>query len=99
MAQCPGCQSEKVIRNGYIHNGKPKYACKGCGRQFVDNPQQKRITEETKALVDKLLLERVSLAGIVRVTRASARWLQDYLNRKYEAQPQQLDDPAPNKDG
>src|SRR4051812_37780006 len=99
MAQCPHCQSEKVIRNGYIHNGKAKYACKDCGRQFVDNPQQKRISAQTKALVDKLLLERVSLAGIVRVTGVSARWLQDYVNRKYEAQPQQVDIPAPKNDG
>jgi insertion element IS1 protein InsB len=99
MPQCPRCQSEKVVRNGYIHNGKPKYACKACGRQFVDNPQQKRISDQTKAVVDKLLLERVSLAGIVRVTGVSARWLQDYVNRKYEAQPQQVDIPAPKKDG
>jgi insertion element IS1 protein InsB len=61
----------------------------------VDKPQQKRITAQTKGLVDKLLLERVPLAGIVRVTGVSARWLQDYVNRKYAAQPQQVDLPTP----
>jgi transposase-like protein len=97
MPHCPRCQSEKVVRNGYIHNGTPKYACKDCGRQFVEKPKQKRISDETKAVVDKLLLERVSLAGIVRVTAVSARWLQDYVNRKYEAQPQQVAVPTPKK--
>lgn len=87
------------MRNGYIHNGTPKYACKECRRQFVEQPKQKRIADETKVLVDKLLLERVSLAGIVRVTGVSARWLQDYVNRKDEAQAQQVDILAPKKAG
>jgi insertion element IS1 protein InsB len=65
----------------------------------VANPQQKRISAETKAVVDKLLLERVSLAGIVRVTGVSARWLQDYVNRKYEAPSQQVEVPAPKNVG
>jgi insertion element IS1 protein InsB len=54
----------------------------------------KPISAETKALIDKLLLERVSLAGIVRVTGVSAQWLQDYVNEKYKAQPQVTDIPA-----
>jgi insertion element IS1 protein InsB len=99
MPKCPRCQSEKVVRNGYIHNGTPKYAGKECRRQFVEKPTQKRISDETKALVDKRLLERVSLAGIVRVSRVSARWLQDYVNRRYQAQPQQVDIPALKKAG
>lgn len=61
----------------------------------MENPQHKLISAETRALVDRLLLERVSLAGIVRVTKVSVRWLQEYVNRKYAAQPQQVDIPAP----
>lgn len=98
MPNCPRCQSEKVIRNGRIHNGTPKFACKECGRQFVEKPQKHYIAEETKALIDKLLLERLSLAGIVRVTGVSARWLQDYVNRKYGDVPQQVDVPAQKND-
>ena len=87
-----------MIRNGRIHNGKPKFACKECGRQVVEKPQQHRISDETKALIDKLLLERVSLAGIVRVTGVSARWLQDYVNGKYSTIPQQVEVPAQKND-
>ena len=36
MPICPECGSSQVIKNGHIHSGKPKYACKGCGRQFDD---------------------------------------------------------------
>ncbi len=53
--QCPSCHSEKVIKNGRIHNHTPKFACKACGRQFVENPQN-RISEDKKALIDKLYI-------------------------------------------
>jgi transposase-like protein len=78
-----------VIKNGRIHSGTPKFACKQCGRQFVAQPAQQPISAETKALVDKLRLERRSRAGIVRVTGVSVRWLQYYVNRKYQTQPRQ----------
>jgi transposase-like protein len=87
---CPNCHSTQIIKNGTIHNGKPKWKCKACGRQFVANPSQRRITEETKQLIDKLLLERISLAGIVRVRGVSARWLQSYVNAKYAAVPRSV---------
>ena len=99
MPTCPRCQSEKVIRNGTIHNGKPKWACKDCQRQFVENPAKPRISEDTKGQIDKLLLERLSLAGIVRVTGVSARWLQDYVNRKYAQTPRQVEVPVQKNDG
>ena len=69
MSSCPGCGSEKVIKNGSIHNGKPKFSCKECRRrQFVENPSNKIIPQETWNLVDKLLFEKTSAAGISRVT-------------------------------
>ena len=38
----------------------------------------------TKDLIDKLLLEKIPLAGIARVTEVSEPWLQSYINGKYE---------------
>jgi insertion element IS1 protein InsB len=99
MPNCPRCGSSHIIKNGHIHTGKPKFACKDCGRQFVENPVWKPISAETKALIDKLLLERVSLAGIVRVTGVSAQWLQDYVNAKYAMVPQVTLIPAQKNDG
>ena len=85
---CPICKSDKIVKNGSLSNGKQKYNCKKCGRQFVLNPQKQPISNETKDLIDKLLLERVSLAGILRVTGVSNRWLQSYVNDKYDNIPQ-----------
>ena len=83
---CPTCNSEKIIKNGSIHNGKQKYACKDCNRQFILEPTN-CISEEKKTLIDKLLLEKIPLAGIARVVEVSEYWLQNYVNDKYDSVP------------
>jgi transposase-like protein len=88
---CPACDSKKIIKNGSIHNGKQKYECKLCGRQFVEDPKNKVISQETWTLVDKLLLEKIPIAGISRVTGISEVWLQNYINRKYEKIPKTIE--------
>ena len=97
MPNCPNCESKDVVKNGFIHNGNQNHKCKACGRQFVEAPRQKIISEETKALIDKLLLEKIPLAGIARVCEVSETWLQNYVNRKYEAIPQQVNVSAKKK--
>ena len=59
--KCPECDSKSIKKNGHIHNGKQRYACSNCGRQFVEFPENTIIFDETKVLIDKLLLERLSL--------------------------------------
>lgn len=64
---CPRCDSNRIVKNGFIHNGNQNFLCKDCNRQFVLNPKNKVIGEETKDLIDKLLLEKLPLAGIARI--------------------------------
>jgi transposase-like protein len=78
------------MKYGYTHYGKQRYRCRDCGRQFVDNPTRQPVEASTRELVDKLLLERLSLAGIARVTGVSPRWLQTYVNQKLESVPEDL---------
>jgi len=90
MRTCPRCGSEHYVKNGSIHTGKQKYLCQECGRQFVDDPQNIPISDDKKALIDKLLLEKIPLAGIARVVEVSERWLQTYVNAKYEQVPRKV---------
>jgi len=90
MVICPECGFQYPVKNGRIHNGKQRFLCRSCGRQFIENPENKVISQPTKSLIDKLLLERISLAGIARVTGVSELWLQNYVNAKYENIPQQV---------
>jgi transposase-like protein len=87
MPNCPTCSSFRTVKNGHIHTGKQRFKCHDCGRQFVENPDKKIIDAATRELIDRLLLERISLAGIARAVRVSEQWLQDYVNRKYAAVP------------
>ncbi len=82
---CPRCCSVHSVKNGVRKNGKQNHICLLCGRQFVENPLcHYRIAEETEALIDRLLPEKIPLAGIARAAQVSERWLQYYVNDKYE---------------
>lgn len=87
MPNCPRCGSSKVVKNGKIYNGKQNHKCTLCGRQFVENPSWRQVTDESKALIDRLLLEKLPLAGIARVVGVSEPWLQGYVNEKLGGVP------------
>lgn len=96
---CPRCDSSQIVKNGFIHNGRQNFKCKDCSRQFVQHPKKKMIGQETRDLIDKLLLERVSLAGITRVTGVSEQWLQTYVNALYKAVPKEVEVWPKKKEG
>jgi len=87
---CPECGSTRNKKNGHIHNGKQNHYCKSCGRQFVENPEQKLISTEERERVRKLLLERIPLRGICRVMGVSLLWLLDFMTSEYEQLPDDL---------
>ncbi len=82
---CPTCGSHDISKNGTSHRGKQNYKCRDCGRQFVEDPQWQPKPKETKALVNRLLHEKIPLAGIARATAVSKSWLQGHANAIYEA--------------
>ena len=91
MPACPNCSSWRNVKNGRIHNGKQRFLCHECGRQFVENPHKKIIDGATRQLIDRLLLEKISLAGIARAVQVSEQWLQTYVNEKSACVPRQVD--------
>jgi len=77
---CPNCGSEAVSRNGQTRHRKQNYKCRECRRQFVLNPAWKAITPEPQELMSRMLLERISQAGIARVLQVSEDTVQRYVN-------------------
>jgi len=88
--RCPKCQATSIKKNGSIHNGKQKYKCLTCHRQFVENPENKTIDGETKERVRRTLLERVSLEGICRIFDISMPWLLQFMQEAYSSLPEDL---------
>lgn len=97
MINCPNCSSNKIVKNGRIHNGKQRFKCNECNRQFVENPQKITINQEKRELIDRLLLEKISLAGIARAVKVSEKWLQTYVNDKYSLVSREIDVTAKKK--
>ncbi len=57
--KCPKCGLDHTVKNGKIHNEKRKFKCQSCERQFIENTTNKVIDDQTKELIDQLLLERI----------------------------------------
>lgn len=98
LPTCPACHSTDTVKNGKIHNGKQNFKCRECGRQFVQDPQNKIIDAPSKTLIDKLLLEKIPLAGTARAVGVSEPWLQSYVNVKYQSVPRQTKVRAKKRD-
>jgi insertion element IS1 protein InsB len=87
---CPQCGSAWYKRNGHIHTGKQNHKCKACGRAFVLVPENHVITEEQQALIERLLLERISLRGICRAVGVGLRWLLHFMVMRFATAPDHL---------
>ena len=62
---CPRCKSPKYQKNGHLHNGKQNQHCHNCGRQFVQCFAPYLIADDTRELIERLLLERLSKAACI----------------------------------
>lgn len=89
VLRCPSCGSEYFKKNGFTHNGKQSYRCR-CGRQFVAGGVDWFVDDRDKALINRLLLERISLNGICRSVGISQKWLLGYLKSVYGNLPDDL---------
>jgi insertion element IS1 protein InsB len=81
---CPQCGVGPVVRNGVNSAGTQTFRCNGCHRRFVETPQRGPVSAETKALIERLLGERLGLRAITRVTGVSRSWLQAFVNDLYQ---------------
>ncbi len=86
--RCPRCGLSHTKKNGHTYYRKQNYRCLSCGRQFVRDSQ--RVSDDTRALVKRLLLERLSLRGVCRVTGLSLTWLLQFIAALYERLPDGL---------
>jgi insertion element IS1 protein InsB len=87
---CPQCGSRWFKRNGHIHTGKQNHRCKVCGRAFVLTPENALITAEQRTLIERSLVERISLRGICRAVGVGLQWLWQFMVERFQAVPEHL---------
>ena len=87
---CPACGATRFKQNGQTPNGTQQQHCKACPRQFVQCAEPYRSSEETWALIERVLRERISLRGICRAVGVGLKWLRGFLVHCVEALPDQL---------
>ena len=90
MIEYRHCRSTKTKKNGPTYYDKQNYQCTTCLGQFVESGQDQFVSQADKDLIDKLLLEGLSLAGICRVCDVGQTWLQKYIKSVYENSPDDL---------
>ena len=90
LPACATCSSDAVVKNGQTRHRKQNYKCRDCGRQFVEEPQWRAVSVEHRAIIDRLLLEKIPLAAIARAMQVSEQWLQTYVNAKYASLQQKV---------
>lgn len=89
--RCPYCLSMNVTKKGMNKkHTKRRYKCKECLRRYVEGGKDYFIDQEKVELIDRLLLERLSLRGICRAVKVSLRWLLSYIKKLYNKVPEDL---------
>jgi transposase-like protein len=87
---CTHCRSQVIVKNGFRQNEKQNYKCLSCGKQFVEQPENKLITQKDRDKIRKSLLERVSLEGICRIFDVSLPWLLEFMQEVIKELPEDL---------
>jgi len=87
---CPQCESPKHKKNRYIYDDKQQHQCHDCGRELVECFEQYLISDDSRALTERLVLERISLRGICRAVGVRLNGLLGFLMRCFEMLPDHL---------
>ena len=88
--QCPTCGTNDINQTGSTCHGKQNDKGRDCGRPLVEPPQWQPVAQATQALLERLRLENMPVADLVRRVQLSERWLQQDVNRYYQSVPPQV---------
>ncbi|MBB5366103.1 hypothetical protein [Deinococcus humi] len=91
----PQCGAVRTVKNGYAPTGKQRTIRRVCGHQFTLQSVWHRVSVETIALVNRLLMAQIFHRGICRVIRISRSWFRLHLEGLSRRVPHDFRDPLP----
>jgi transposase-like protein len=81
---CPHCHTggNNITKHGKTRDGRQKYRCHTCRKQFLFYLRRQPIDEKTRRVIGHLLREEVSPAIIARaIPDVSRRWIYELRKR------------------
>jgi len=91
MLRCKDCGSDRKVRNG-CPNGKQRYRCKDCGRNYVPGDLRERYSLEKKTKVVRMYLEGMGIRSIERLEGVSNPLIIKWIRRFSKALQNKLDE-------
>src|SRR5207245_10795970 len=77
-------------KNGDIHTGTQNPYCHDGGHQFVQCFAHDLIADDKRGLIERFLVERLSLRGMWRAVGVTRKWLLGFLVQCVETLPDHL---------
>jgi insertion element IS1 protein InsB len=84
---CPACGSTRFQKHGPTHHGQQQQQCTACPRQVVPCSEPSLRSDETRALSERVLRERISLRGSGRAVGVGLQGLMGFIVHGCEALP------------
>ena len=79
---CPVCSSLNIQKNGINKQGKQRYRCKACGRQFIIKYIYRACLRYIRELIVPMCLNGSGIRDISRVLRISATTVMKVIRRQ-----------------
>jgi insertion element IS1 protein InsB len=89
-AACPAWGSTRFTKNGPTHHGNQPHQGQTCPRPLVQGAEPYRISEETRALIARVLVARMAWRGLGRAVGVGLQGLVGVLVHGLEALPAHL---------
>ena len=87
VVPCRFCQSTKLVRNGKMPDGRPRYLCRACGRRSCADPRPNGYPEAQRELILRASQERTSLRGLTRTFGVARHTVSRWIKKKPQPCP------------
>ena len=85
---CPRCASQHIKKNGTTRNGKQKYRCHACLRQFITAYRYRACVPFVRELIVPMMLHGSGIRDISRVLRISVNTVLKTIRRHADETPE-----------
>ena len=80
--RCQHCESQNLVRNGLVADGRQRYLCRDCQKRSREQPRTNAYSEEEREQILRAYGERSSLRGLSRTFGVSRQTVTGWLKKR-----------------